>query len=504
MPLLKPTRGIQLNGTHPLVRDLGMCWVFNEGSGAEVFDLSGNSRTGTLNGSPSWSAGTFGSTLEYDGNDDRVETSLPVISSAPVSASLWFKVEELPSTRAQDGTLLIQRVTGSPYQSFRTYIESTDDKLYFLIYNSSGANSATTISDSAIQTGIWYHVVFILDSDYDTCMYVNGVRQTDTDNSGSFYNANDVLRLGSRTGTSDDFKGKIDLVTIFNRSLSASEVTLLYRDPFCLFEPRRNTGWILSAPTVISLSGSTCAQSSTTGTLGSFLSSPITQMDWLREALFNGMTSNALKLGTTLSLGWFWLRTTGCSALYRGPSMDQIDFMDVLSVASPDAGLISPPGYVAHEFSSTYFYAIRRFNSCGYQERTLGAAEKVRIGADGRLPEPQPNKVLTMSAEQTEGNRMQLAWFYYPLDQKSEPVRFNVYYDNRTGQIDHQTPLASIGYRGPKFYRYRSDTLEPGRYLFSVSVEDANGMESHSSAQLAVQINAASPDSIEILSAGCL
>jgi len=37
---------------------------------------------------------------------------------------------------------------------------------------------------------------------------------------------------------------------------------------------------------------------------------------WLREALFNGMTANAFKLGTTLSLGWFWLRIAGCSALY--------------------------------------------------------------------------------------------------------------------------------------------------------------------------------------------
>ena len=504
MPMLKPPRGTKLNRTHPLARSLGACWLFNEGAGAEVPDLSGNGWAGTLQGAPSWIASRFGSALYYDGDNDRVETSSPVITSAPVSASFWFEADELPSVRAEDGTLLIQRTTGSPYQSFRTLINDADDKILFLIYNASGVQTVSISSDSAIETGAWYHVVFILDPDYDAYMYVNGVQQTATGNSASLYNANDALRLGSRTGTADDFKGKIDLVTIFNRSLSASEVTLLYRDPFCLFEPCRNTGWMLSAPTVISLSGSTCAQSAATGTLGSFLSSPTTERDWLRGALFNGMTSNAFKLGTTLSLGWFWLRTTGCSALYRGLGMDQIDFMGVLTVVSQDAGLVSPPGYVPHEFSSTYFYAVRRFNSCGYQERTLGATEKVRIGADGRLLEPQPNKVFPVTAEQTEGNRIQLAWFYCPLDQKSQPVCFNVYYDNSTGQVDHQTPLASISYRGPRFYRYHSDTLEPGRYLFAVSVEDVNGVESHSSAPLAVQINAASPDSIEILSAGCL
>jgi hypothetical protein len=489
---------------HPLARSLGACWLFNEGAGAKVPDLSGNGWTGTLQGAPSWIASRFGSALHYDGDNDRVETSSPVITSAAASVSLWFEADELPSVRAEDGTLLIQRTVGSPYQSFRTLINDADDKILLLIYSSSGANTVSITSDSAIETGNWYHVVFVLDSDYDACMYVNGVQQAGTGNSGSFYSANDVLRLGSRTGTADDFKGKIDLVTIFNRSLSASEITLLYRKPFCLFEPPKSIAWILSAPTAILLSGSASAQSAAAGTLGSFLSSPTTERDWLRGALFNGVTPNAFKLGTTLSLGWFWPRTAGCSALYRGLGTDQIDFMDVLVIASQDAEVLSPAGYVPHDFNSTYFYAVRRFNSCGYQERTLGATAEVRIGADGRLPQPQPNTVFTVSAEQTEGNRIQLAWFYCPLDQKSRPACFNVYYDNRTGQIDYQTPLASIGYRGPRFYGCHSDTLEPGGYLFAVSAEDANGVESHSSAQLTVQVNAASPDAIEILSAGCL
>jgi hypothetical protein len=502
--MLKPPRGTQLNRTHPLARSLGACWLFNEGAGVKVPDLSGNGWTGTLQGAPSWAASRFGSALYYDGDGDSVETSSPVITSAAVSVSLWFEANELPSARAEDGTLLIQRTVGSPYQSFRTLINDADDKILLLIYNASGVQTVSISSDSAVQTGNWYHVALILDSDYDAYMYVNGVKQANTGNSGSLYNANDVLRLGSRTGTADDFKGKIDLVTIFSRSLSAPEVTLLYRDPFCLFEPRKSTGRILSAPTVISLSGSTCAQSAAAGTLGSFLSSPTTERDWLRGALFNGVTPNAFKLGTTLSLGWFWLRTAGCSALYRGRRMDQIDFADILAVASHDAGFVSPADYTPHEFSSTHFYAVRRFNSCGYQERTLGAAARVRIGADGRLLEPQPNKAFTVSAEQTEGNRVQLAWFYCPLDQKSQPACFNVYYDHRTGQIDYQTPLASISYQGPRFYRYRSDTLETGGHLFAVSVEDANGVESHSSAQLVVQVDAASADSIEILSAGSL
>jgi hypothetical protein len=293
----------------------------------------------------------------------------------------------------------------------------------------------------------------------------------------------------------------IDLVTIFNRVLSASEITLLCREPFCMLENPKRPEWILAHPTAISLAGSTSAQSTVSASLQSLLTSPETERDWLRGALFYGLTSNAFKLGTTLSLGWFWQQTAGCSALYRGPAMERIDFTEILTVASPDADIISPADYVPHDCNLTYFYVVRRFNGHGYPERTLAAAAKVSIDAHGDLQNPQPNNVFASRVERASSNRALLSWFYCPLEQKVEPLRFNVYYDNLTGQIDYETPLASISYRGRMFYRYHSDTLVAGRYLFTVKAEDADGTESGSSARLSVQVNAAGPDPIEILSA---
>ncbi len=503
MPLLKPLRGTQLNRTHPLSRSLDLCWLFNEGAGAKVLDLSGNGYIGTLQGAPSWAAGRFGSTLYYNGSDECVQTSSPVIISPAISASLWFKADELPSARAENATLLVQRTVGSPYQSFRTLISDTNDKILLLIYNSSGANTVNISSDSAIQTGVWYNVVFILDSNNDACMYVNGVQQTDTGNAGSLYTANDVLRLGSRTGTADNFKGKIDGVTVFNRSLSAAELRLLNREPFCMFECSQSIERILSAPTVIPVDGSVSAQSTASGTLRSISSVTDSKRSRLNAALFNGMTHNAFKLGTALSLGWFWMRTAGCSALYRGPDMVHIDFTDILEIASLDAEVISPPGYVSHDSNATYFYAIRRFNPCGYQEKTLAAATKVTFDADGELLEPHANKIFAIKSEQTEKRGILLTWFYSPLDQKSQPLRFNIYYDNRAGQIDYQTPPATVSYRGRRFYTYRSDTLQPGKYLFAVRAEDTDGSESNPT-QVAIEVCGTTPDPTEILSASCI
>jgi len=500
MPLLKPLRGTQLNRTHPLTRSLGMFWLFNEHSGAKVFDLTGNNRMGALQGAPSWAEGRFGSALYYNGNDDSVETSSPVITQAPVSVSLWFKADELPSIRAQDGTLLIQRTVGSPYQSFRVLINDADDKTLLLIYNSSGVNTVSISSDSAIQTGVWYHAVIILDSDYDACMYVNGVQQTATGYAGSIYSPNDVLRLGSRTGTADNFKGKIDNVMIFDRVLSASEIKLLGREPFCMLRNPIRPGAISTASTEISLSGSAGTQCSVSGSLTLQRDSSEIPESWQRETLLNGMTSVALKLGTTLSLGWFWFRVTGCSALYRGPSLEQVDFNDLLTVAERHARQVSPPGYVPHNSDSAYTYVVRRFNERGYQEETLAASARISLDSGGKLQEPKPNKISILKAELIEGGRARLVWFYCPIDQESEPASFKVYYNSGTGQIDFDNELATIPYEGLKFYHYKSAPLGGAKYVFTVRAEDADGTEDGSSNRLNVELNAAKPNSINILS----
>jgi len=221
---------------------------------------------------------------------------------------------------------------------------------------------------------------------------------------------------------------------------------------------------------------------------------------WLKEALLVGMTANAFKLGTVLTLGWFWPRITGCSMLYRGSSMEQIDFADILAVAAVDACKILPPSYAQHENSTTYFYVIRRANKCGYQEQTLAAAVKVVINADGELAEPQPNNIFGTRAQQVAGNKVQLVWYYCPVGQISEPAHFNVYYDNSTGQIDYENPIAVISYAGRRFYSYESDALEADRYLFAIRVEGTAGTENGSLEQLIIQLDTTNPETIDIFS----
>ena len=222
---------------------------------------------------------------------------------------------------------------------------------------------------------------------------------------------------------------------------------------------------------------------------------------WLKEAMFAGMTTGAFKLGTALTFGWFWVRSAGCSLLYRGSSMDQIDFDNILTLAQIDAAQIQPPSYVPHENSTIYFYVVQRINGYGDEERTLSAAVKVSIDGNGNLAEPVPNSIFEAGIGQVADSKVRLIWYYCPIGQRSAPARFNVYYDSGTGQIDYETSIAVISYAGRRFYSYQTDTLEAGRYSFAIRAEDSAGIENTSLAQLSIQIDGNSPAAVEILSA---
>ena len=179
--------------------------------------------------------------------------------------------------------------------------------------------------------------------------------------------------------------------------------------------------------------------------------------------------------------------------------MEQIDFEAVLAVAERDACEISPPDYLPHNSNSTYYYVVRRYNNCGYQEHTLAAAAKVSLDAEGEIDKLQPNKIFAIRAEQVDAGKVRLTWFYCPLEQGSQPACFNIYYDNRTGQIDYENALAEISCKDRKFYSYESDPLESGRYLFAIKAEDATGIEHNSSAHLSIEIDDTGPDAVTIL-----
>lgn len=220
---------------------------------------------------------------------------------------------------------------------------------------------------------------------------------------------------------------------------------------------------------------------------------------WLKETLFAGQTANGFKLGIAPSLGWFWLRINGCRIVYRGGSMESVDFEEVLAVAGSDAGEIGLPNYLSHEPGQVWFYVVRCANRCGRIEQTLRAAVKVAINASGGLQAARPNDVFEPAARQISDGKVELVWHYCPIEQRSCSAQMRVYFDGGTGEVDYQNSVATVAYKGRRFYRYQSGQLEQGRYLFAIRAVDAMGSERESLGQVAVEVSGENAEAIEII-----
>ena len=528
MPQLKPTRGICLNRNHPLSRGLVGLWLFNEGSGNKVFDLSGNGNICTLDGSI-WKAGG----VYLDGTNDQFyaadDAAWTPTNGLTVIAKLTLHT--IPPV-SNEGIVAhyIGADSGGVAKSQRSWMigVTTGGKLIVALSSDGTYQSANDVTGGTIITaGSTLTAAFTWNSGDSTRVYLNGVEDgSNATKPSSLHNStyplyigNDYYEYGHANQADTIINATIYWALIFNRALSASEIALLYREPFCMFDrawrPRLVSGQIVelvgtsvvlsslsaTARVMRKVGGNVVSTTDVTAILNLFRSLLYIESNWKRESLFNGMTANAFKLGTSLSLGWFWVRVASCSVLYRGSSIGEIDFANILAVAEQDACEISPPNYISHNSGSTYFYVVRRFNNCGYQECTLAASVKVSIESTGELAKGQPNKVLDSGAEFVDGNKIKLVWYYCPLEQKSQPMCFNVYYDGRTGQINYENPLAMIGYKGRKFYTCQCGALEAGRYLFAIRTENVSGIENSSLARLRIQFVPTNPDAIDILSA---
>jgi len=499
MPPLKPIRALQVNWSHPLARGLAGCWLMNEGTGEKVADYGLRRQTGSFDYStagPAWKPGQSGPCIEF-GTDRCIDCGT---SKFDWDITNEISVVALVNQTANQTNTIFGR---SAYSRPVRLMAQANGKLCWRVFTDTANDCIiNSTSQHAIDGSEWVHVVGTW-RQHDARLYVNAVLEaTDTATDGNM-NVTDGQFVGIG-GTYDGgylycWSGKIEYVFIYNRALSAEQVRWLYRQPYAMFESRISPARFNAGETIVSLAGSVCGISAGSASMDSIAGSPVIQLNWLCDALFNAMT--AFKLGTTLSLGWFWLRVKGCSALYRGLSMEQIDFANILALAEQDAAAISPPGYLAHEPDSTYFYVVRRFNNCGYQELNLTAAAKVSLDANGWLAASRPNNIFSTRAAQTAEGKVRITWFYCPLDQASQPARFNIYNDNRTGQINYDNALATITYSGQRFYSYEIDTLETGKYLLAIRAANTDGVENSPSAQLSIEIAAFRPEPIEILSA---
>ena len=231
MPNQKPMLGLQVNWAHPLSKDLVGLWLFNEGSGGQVFDLSGNNYNGTISSGLSWVPGQTGPNIKGDNTNTHCIT-IPCAQGSPADLS-------------GQGTIIvkIKPVSGSG----NTTAVGRDDMMW--LWCSDTNNKWTTRIDSgalllesleSVDWGQYQTMAFTYDDvSGNGYLYKNGMLLGSI--LGSAVNmvssaSNWYIGEDPRDGSGTPLDGLIEFVLLYNRAFSAYEVAQLYREPFCMFE----------------------------------------------------------------------------------------------------------------------------------------------------------------------------------------------------------------------------------------------------------------------------
>lgn len=185
-------------------------------SNTAVYDFSGNGNSGTVSGATWTASGKLGGAYNFDGND---EISMPAnFTYTDWSISFWMKSSDA------DGFFLH---TGSGPGSYKpalyTYITGGNNMID--VY---GNGDILTIS-TGIASDTWFHCAITKTTGKITG-YVNGVNISGLATYTNVAASNDFFTLGKmRSYGTQTYSGYLDEVGIWNKVLSADEISDLYR-----------------------------------------------------------------------------------------------------------------------------------------------------------------------------------------------------------------------------------------------------------------------------------
>jgi hypothetical protein len=207
--------------------DLALMYPFDDGIGTLVSDYSGNSHTGMLVDNPVWVRGRFGSALSFDGLNDSVQS---VDDPLDLTGSLTITAWVFRRSNASVHHIASKNENGRvcPWQLALL----TTNRLRS--YTSGAAGGQIIDSTDTVSLNAWHHVVLVRDATTaQVTFYVDGVQDSGGWRGyapGRVAASNVPGRIAARgDGGANFFDGLIDEVRIYNRALSASEISGLYQ-----------------------------------------------------------------------------------------------------------------------------------------------------------------------------------------------------------------------------------------------------------------------------------
>jgi len=206
-------------------------WPLTNQSGTTTSDLSTGGNDGTLVGSITWEKGGKGYASEHpSAASTYISTGYSSTGQSAITVSAWIRNDGY-ATGSTFGKIVCQGHGGN----FDTYMDQTNNvELAFLV---NGTNVLANNADIPA-IGTWFHACFVWEQSVYQGVYVNGVESNTTTADTSVIGAvTHNLFIGGTSASPRPWYGGIQNVRVYDRALSAAEVSRLYSEPWAGLEP---------------------------------------------------------------------------------------------------------------------------------------------------------------------------------------------------------------------------------------------------------------------------
>ena len=188
------------------------------GTGTTWSDLSGNGNHATLVNGPTYRS-SDGGHFDFDGSNDNVTTNLQ-LPNRPYTVSTWVYVD---ATNAQYSWFITQMWS---YSNSALVMYAGGNPYKFKISRQLVAGGISMESSTTVIASTWYNFCLTVSST-DYKLYVNGTLEDTATNSGNESANSGNIKIGVNANQTwpSYFEGKMSSVLVYNKALSATEVT---------------------------------------------------------------------------------------------------------------------------------------------------------------------------------------------------------------------------------------------------------------------------------------
>ena len=196
-------------------------WKLDDGEGTIAVDSSGNGNDGTLIGDPLWTTGVLDGALDFDGDGDYVDCGNdPLFDiTGEITVAAWLNIRSIPN--AWTGAV----VKGE--NAWRLSNVNMDPRFHFGITIWSAPDLDSVDGATAVGFDEWHHVTGSFDG-ANINVYLDGVLDGSNPTTEPLGISTTNLFIGENSESPGrSWDGLIDEVKIFDRALSANEISEL-------------------------------------------------------------------------------------------------------------------------------------------------------------------------------------------------------------------------------------------------------------------------------------